>query len=248
MSSSKATKAVVVGVGAEAGLGAALCRRFAAEGRHVLVAGRTLARIERVAGAIAQTGGRATPVPVDTTDEAAVLRLFDLAMADDDSAPADLVVYNAGNNAPHDLRTMTAAFFEDAWRVCCLGGFLVGREAARRLTPLGRGTVLFTGATASLRSRPPYTAFASAKAALRAVAASMARELGPQGIHVAHVVIDGGIDGERLRHAAPQMAAQRGPGGLLDPDAIAEVYWHLHRQHPTTWSFELDLRPSKETF
>ena len=243
------TKAVVVGVGAEAGLGAALCRKFAAEGRHVLVAGRTPAKIERVVATIADAGGAATAVPVDTTSEADVVSLFDRAFTgDDDGGPADLVVYNAGNNARGNLREMPAQFFEDVWRVVCLGGFLVGREAARRLVPLGRGTVLFTGATASVRSRPPFTAFASAKAALRAVAESMAREFGPQGIHVAHVIIDGGINGEKLRNAAPQMAEQRGDDGLLDPDAIAEVYWQLHQQHPTTWSFELDLRPSKEPF
>ncbi len=243
------TKAVVVGVGAEAGLGAALCRKFAAEGRHVLVAGRTPEKIERVVASIAGAGGAATAVPVDTTSEADVVALFDRASAEDaDGGPADLVVYNAGNNARGNLTEMPAQFFEDVWRVVCLGGFLVGREAARRLVPQGRGTVLFTGATASVRSRPPFTAFASAKAALRAVAESMAREFGPQGIHVAHVIIDGGINGEKLRTAAPQMAEQRGDDGLLNPDAIAEVYWQLHRQHPTTWSFELDLRPSKEPF
>lgn len=241
-------KAVVVGVGGEPGLGAALCQRFAREGYHVLAAGRTLARLEQITEQIEQAGGRASPVQVDTTKEADVVRLFDLAMADDDGGPADLVVYNAGNNAPHDFRTMPAEFFEETWRVGCLGGFLVGREAARRLAPLGRGTVIFTGATASLRSRPPFTAFAAAKAGLRAIAQSMARELGPGGIHVAHVIIDGGINGERLKTAAPQMAEQRGDDGLLDPAGIADVYWHLHRQHPTTWSFEVDLRPFKEAF
>lgn len=241
-------KAVVVGVGGEPGLGAALCQRFAREGYHVLAAGRTLARLEPITEKIEQAGGRVSPVQVDTTKEADVVRLFDLAMADDDSGPADLVVYNAANYAPHDLRTMPAELFEETWRVCCLGGFLVGREAARRLTPLGRGTVIFTGATASLRSRPPFTAFAAAKAGLRAVAQSMAREFGPEGIHVAHVIIDGGINGERLRTEAPQMAESRGDDGLLDPAGIADVYWHLHRQHPTTWSFEVDLRPFKESF
>ncbi|MEM7021712.1 MAG: SDR family NAD(P)-dependent oxidoreductase [Pseudomonadota bacterium] len=243
-----ASKAVVIGVGPEAGLGAALCRKFAAQGHHVLVGGRTPERIEQVANTIEQRGGRATPVQVDTTREEDVIRLFDQSMAGGDSGSADLVVYNAGNNAPHDFATMPAEFFEKVWRVVCLGGFLVGREAARRLAPLGRGTVIFTGATASLRSRPPFTAFASAKAGVRAIAESMAREFGPQGIHVAHVIIDGGINGERLRSRAPQMVAERGDDGLLDPDAIAEVYWQLHLQHRTTWSFEVDLRPFKESF
>ena len=160
----------------------------------------------------------------------------------------DLVVFNAGNNARHDFRTMPAEFFEQTWRVATLGGFLVGREAARRLAPRGRGTVVFTGASASLRGRPPFTAFASAKAGLRSLAQSMAREFGPLGIHVGHVVIDGGIDGEKLNAAAPQYKIERGTDGLLNIDAIAEAYWHLHRQHPSAWTHELDLRPFKEPF
>lgn len=244
-----ASKAVVVGVGAERGLGAALCRRFAAEGHHVLVAGRTAARIEAVAATITAGGGRATPVVTDTTAEADVIALFDRAMADDDdSGPADLVVFNAGNNQRMDFREVTAEQFEAFWRVGCFAGFLVGREAARRLVALGRGTVIFTGASASLRGRPGFAQFAAAKAGLRMVAQSMAREFGPQGIHVAHVVIDGGISGERLLNRMPQAAEQRGPDGLLDIDAIAETYWQIHRQHRSAWAHEVDLRPFKESF
>ncbi len=244
-----ASKAVVVGVGAEHGLGAALCRRFAAEGHHVLVAGRTAARIEAVAATITAAGGRATPVVTDTTVEADVSALFDRAMTDDDdSGPADLVVFNAGNNQRIDFREVTAEQFEALWRVGCFAGFLVGREAARRLVPLGRGTVIFTGASASLRGRPGYAQFAAAKAGLRMVAQGMAREFGPQGIHVAHVVIDGGISGERLLSRMPQVAEQRGPDGLLEIDAIAETYWQIHRQHRSAWAHEVDLRPFKESF
>ncbi len=134
------------------------------------------------------------------------------------------------------------------WRVAAFGGFLVGREAARRLAPSGKGTIVFTGATASLRGKPPFTAFASAKAALRSLAQSMAREFGPSGIHVAHVVIDGGIDGEKLNTAVPQLKEKRGADGLLNIDAIADAYWHLHTQHPSAWTHELDLRPFKEPF
>jgi NAD(P)-dependent dehydrogenase (short-subunit alcohol dehydrogenase family) len=242
-------KAVVVGVGAERGLGAALCRRFAAEGHHVLVAGRTPEKIDRVARAIESLGGRATPVATDATCEEHVVRLFDLAMTEEDGhGPADLVVYNAGNNRRLDFREVSAETFEEFWRVGCFGGFLVGREAARRLLPLGRGTVLFTGASGSLRGRPGFAHFAAAKAGLRAVAQSMAREYGTQGLHVAHVVIDGIIDGDMIRRGRPQIVEQRGENGLLAIDAIAEAYWQIHRQHPTAWTHEIDLRPYKEPF
>ena len=191
-----APTAVVVGVGAERGLGAALCRRFAAAGYHVLVAGRTPHKIELVARTIAESGGSTEPVPTDTTREADVVRLFDRAMSPGAGRdPADLVVFNAGNNQRIDFRELSAESFEDFWRVGCFGGFLVGREAARRLVPLGRGTVIFTGASGSLRGKPGYAHFAAAKAGLRMIAQSMAREYGPQGLHVAHVVIDGGIVG-----------------------------------------------------
>jgi NAD(P)-dependent dehydrogenase (short-subunit alcohol dehydrogenase family) len=239
--------AIVVGVGSEEGLGAALSRRFAREGYSVIVSGRTESRLARVVRTIKDNGDIAEAIVADATIEADVVALFDRAEkvgAD----TLDLVVFNAGNNAPHDFRTMPAEFFEQTWRVATLGGFLVGREAARRLVPRGRGTIVFTGATASLRGRPPFTAFASAKAGLRSLAQSMAREFGPLGIHVGHVVIDGGIDGERLNTAVPQVKSQRGMDGLLNIDAIAEAYWNLHRQHPSAWTHELDLRPFKEPF
>jgi NAD(P)-dependent dehydrogenase (short-subunit alcohol dehydrogenase family) len=241
--------AVVVGVGAEQGLGAALCRRFAAEGYHVLVAGRTASTIETVARDIAAASGSAEPVQTDATSEQDVNRLFDRAMSPGVGFnPTDLVVYNAGNNQRLDFRELGADTFEQFWRVGCFGGFLVGREAARRLAPLGRGTVLFTGASASLRGKPGFAHFAAAKAGLRAIAQSMAREFGPQGIHVAHVVIDGGIKGERLLSRYPQVIGQRGEDGLLEIEAIAEAYWQIHRQARSAWSFEVDLRPYKESF
>jgi NAD(P)-dependent dehydrogenase (short-subunit alcohol dehydrogenase family) len=241
--------AIVVGVGAEQGLGAALCRRFAAEGHHVFVAGRTAGKLEAAVRTIAAAGGSAEPVVTDTTREADVVRLFDRAMdAGGGRLPPDLVVFNAGNNRRLDFRELSAETFEDFWRVGCLGGFLVGREAARRLLPLGRGTVIFTGASGSLRGKPGYAHFAAAKAGLRMIAQAMAREYGPQGLHVAHVVIDGGIDGDRLRQARPQIADERGVDGLLGIDAIAEAYWHVHRQARSAWTQELDLRPFKESF
>jgi NAD(P)-dependent dehydrogenase (short-subunit alcohol dehydrogenase family) len=238
--------AIVVGVGAEAGLGARLCTRFGREGLHVLVGGRTAERIEGVAEAIRKAGGNATAVVTDTTREADVLRIFECAEA---IAPGalEVVIFNAGNNAMVSFVDMKAEFFEDTWRVACFGGFLVGREAARRMAAQQRGTMLFTGASASLRGKPSFAAFASAKAGLRAVAQSMAREFGPQGVHVAHVVIDGGIAGERLQRFTEFVRA-KGEDGLLDLDAIADAYWMLHQQHRTAWTHELDLRPFKEPF
>lgn len=237
--------AVIVGVGAEQGLGAALCRLLASKGYHVIVAGRTPAKIDQVAETIKASGGKAEAIETDATDEAAVVRLFEHAFAPRDGIAApDFIVFNAGINRSIGFRDLTAAQFEEFWRICCFGGFLVGREAARHLVPLGRGTVIFTGASASLRGKAGYAQFAAAKAGLRMISQSMAREFGPQGLHVAHTIIDGGIDGERLRARRPDMDAS----GLLNIDAIAESYWHIHRQHPSAWTQELDLRPYKENF
>jgi NAD(P)-dependent dehydrogenase (short-subunit alcohol dehydrogenase family) len=238
--------AIVVGVGSQHGLGAALARRFAIEGHRVIVSGRTEEKIAEVVGAISDSGGKAEAFRADATVESEVVALFDFAQSS--GHVIDLVVFNAGNNVRHDFRTMPAELFEQTWRVATFGGFLVGREAARRLTPLATGTIIFTGATASLRGKPPFTAFASAKAGLRSLAQSMAREFGPSGIHVAHVVIDGGIDGDKLNTAVPQLKAQRGADGLLNIDAIAQAYWHLHAQHRSAWTHELELRPFKEPF
>jgi NAD(P)-dependent dehydrogenase (short-subunit alcohol dehydrogenase family) len=241
--------AVVVGVGAERGLGAALCRRFAAEGYYVLVAGRTPEKIARVVDAINQKGKSAESVPVDTTREDDVVRLFDRAMAPGDGRdPADLVVFNAGNNQRIDFLDLSADKFEQFWRVGCFGGFLVGREAARRLVPLGRGTIIFTGASGSLRGKPGFAHFAAAKAGLRMISQSMAREYGPLGIHVAHVVIDGGINGDRLLSRMPTLVQERGEDGLLGIDAIADTYWTIHRQQRSAWTQEVDVRPYRELF
>jgi len=241
--------AVVVGVGAKIGLGAALCRRFASEGFHVLIAGRTPGRLEPVVTAILAAGGSAEAVPMDATNEVDVVELFDRAMAPPNGREAaELIVYNAGGNQKVDFRELSAELFERFWRVGCFGGFLVGREAARRLVPRGRGAIIFTRASASLRGKPGYAQFAAAKAGLRMVAQSMAREYGPSGIHVAHVVIDGAIDGERLRNGRPEAVRERGEDGLLNIEAIAEAYWQIHRQARSAWTHEIDLRPFKEPF
>jgi NAD(P)-dependent dehydrogenase (short-subunit alcohol dehydrogenase family) len=242
-------KALVLGVGALRGIGGAVSRLFAKNGYHVLVAGRTTAKIDKVVETIRSEGGTATAVTVDGTKEEDIVRLFDKAMADDaHGAPADLLVFNMGNNAAVDFREMTAQHFEDSWRVGCFAGFLFGREAMRRLAPLGRGTVIFTGASGSLRGRPKFAAFNATKGGLRLMVQSMAREFGPQNIHVAHVIIDGGIAGDRLLSRMPDRAEKAGPDGLLRPEAIVENYWHLHKQQRSAWSHEIDLRPYKEAF
>jgi NAD(P)-dependent dehydrogenase (short-subunit alcohol dehydrogenase family) len=241
--------AIVFGVGAEQGLGAALCRRFAKEGYHVIVSGRTAARIEQVAKTIKSGGGSAEARVTDVTHEADVVAAFAHAMSPGPGLdPVDLAVYNAGNNRKVDFLELTAEMFEDFWRVCCFGGFLVGREAARNLVPLGRGTILFTGASGSMRGKPGFAHFAAAKAGLRMLSQSMARDYGPMGIHVAHAIIDGGINGDRLRRGRPEVISERGEDGLLGIEAIAEAYWHLHRQPKTAWTQEIDLRPYKEPF
>ena len=215
----------------------------------MLVAGRTPEKIAQVAKTISATGGSAEAAPVDTTREDDVIRLFDRAMSPGDGRePADVVIFNAGNNRRIDFRELSAEQFEQFWRIGCFGGFLVGREAARRLAPLGRGTIIFTGASASLRGKPGFAHFAAAKAGLRMIAQSMAREYGPLGLHVAHVVIDGGINGDRLLSRAPTLSKDRGVDGLLGIEAIADTYWNVHRQQRSAWTQEVDLRPFKETF
>ncbi len=236
----------MIGVGASQGLGAALCRRFAREGLHVAVGGRTQSKVEAVATEIEAAGGVATPVPMDATQATDVARIFDTATKL--AGIPELVVYNAGNNEFRPLLEMDDAFFEELWRLCCFGGFLTGREAARRMLASGGGSMLFTGATASIRARPPFTAFASAKAALRAVAHGMAREFGAKGLHVGHVVIDGVIGGDVVKGRFPQIIEHLGEDGVLGIDAIADAFWMLHTQDKTAWTLELDLRPYKENF
>lgn len=238
--------ALVIGVGASRGVGGAVCRRLAREGLHVVAAGRTEEKLSAIVDEIERSGGHASPVVADATTSEGVGAAFDAA--ERAGGVPELVVYNVGNNRAAPLVEMSDAFFEDLWRVGCFGGFLTGREAAKRMLPGGGGSLIFTGATASVRARPPFTAFASAKAALRAVAFGMAREFGPQGLHVAHVVIDGVIDGEQVNRRMPQLKERLGEQGMLQPDDIAEAYWMLHRQPRSAWTLELDLRPDRESF
>jgi NAD(P)-dependent dehydrogenase (short-subunit alcohol dehydrogenase family) len=236
-------KALVIGVGAEKGLGASIGTRFAREGFHVFVAGRTAQSLEQVVQQIRSAGGIATAVVADATREAEVQALFDQVCAAEGSL--DVAIYNVGNNTPGTVTEMDADYFEHAWRVCCFGGFLFGREAARRMLPLG-GSLLFTGASASLRGRAGFAAFNSAKAALRNLAQAMAKELGPKGLHVGHVVVDGGIDGDKLRKGRPEMVKKMGEERLIDLGGLADAYWFLHQQAPRAWTFELDMRSNVE--
>jgi NAD(P)-dependent dehydrogenase (short-subunit alcohol dehydrogenase family) len=243
----------IAGVGASAGLGAALARRYAQGGLAVALTGRSAERLEVVAAEIRASGGRAHALAGDISIEAEVQRLASRVQA---IGPLVAAVFNAGNAIRGGVLDLSAEAFEQTWRGGTLTGFLFAREAIRALLgnqrdeawEQGRGSLVVTGATASMRGGAKFAAFASSKAALRSLAQSLAREFGPQGIHVAHVIIDGGIDGERLRSAAPQRAASAGADGLLSPAAIAETYWQLHRQHRSAWTHELDIRPFKENF
>ena len=194
-------KAVIIGVGANQGLGSQLAKRFAAEGLHVFIAGRTLSRIQERASEIQKAGGKATAICADASDEKQVIELFK-----ETENELILAVYNAGNNFPGQIIDMDAAYFENSWKSFCYGGFLFGREAVRNMVPTGEGTIIFTGASASLRGRPNFGTFNSAKAGLRALAQAMAKEYGPQGIHVGHVVVDGAIAGEKIMNRITNFA------------------------------------------
>ncbi len=233
--------AVVMGVGPLRGLGAQLCKRFAQMGFHVLAAGRTLETLEAVVLDIDSDGGSAEPMVADATSEADVVALFDAA-----GDGLELAIYNAGNNMPGRIIEMDAQYFEDAWRVGCYGGFLFGREALRHLVPKRTGTLLFTGASASLRGRAKFGAFNSAKGALRNLAQAMAKEYGPEGVHVGHVVVDGPIGGDKIINAFPEYAEKLGEQGMISIDGIVDGFVYLYRQPPRAWTFEIDVRTAVE--
>jgi short chain dehydrogenase. len=238
--------AVIIGVGPEQGLGATLAKYFAAKGLHVYIAGRSEDKLQQVAVKIRQKGGSVSIVIADATIERDVSHLFKIAQLDGYSI--DIAAYNVDSNIPSPLLETDAETFTALWKQNCLGAFLFGKEAVNAMKGKQKGTLFFTGATASLRAKPPFTAFAAAKAGLRALAQGMAREFSPQGIHVVHTVIDGVIDGERARSQFPDYVKAKGKDGLLQLDAIAETYWAIHKQHPSAWTHELDLRPFKEPF
>ena len=230
--------AVVVGVGP--GLGFALAKRFAEAGMALAMAARHQERLDQLLAAHPLDNARS--FGCDATDPAAVEHLF--AQVEQDLGTPEVVVFNAGAFEPGSILEIKPADLERCWRIGCLGGFLVGQAAARRMVAQGHGTILFTGATASLRGGASFANLAVPKFGLRALAQCMARELGPKGIHVAHVIIDGQIHSERYAH----LAAERGADALLEPDAIAEMYYQLHAQPRSAWTLELDLRPWSEKF
>ena len=235
--------AVIIGVGPEKGLGAALCERFSALGTHVFVAGRTQSKLDAVVATIEASGGNATAHVIDCTSETQMIELFEAAVI---TGPIDVAIYNVGNNFPGRIVDMEANYFEEAWKACCFGGFLFGREAVRRMQPNQSGTILFTGASASLRGRAGFSAFNASKAALRTLAQAMAKEVGREGIHVGHVVIDGLINGEKANVNFKDYADKLGNEGMISIRGIVDAYEFLYKQPKTAFTFEVDLRTAIE--
>jgi NAD(P)-dependent dehydrogenase (short-subunit alcohol dehydrogenase family) len=235
---------VALVVGAGDATGGAIARRFAAGGYTVCATRRDVAKLQPLLEAIAAAGGRAHGYGSDARKEDEVIALVE--RIESEVGPIEVLVFNIGANVPCSVLEETARKYFKIWEMACFGGFLNGREVAKRMVGRGRGTILFTGATAGLRGSANFAAFAGAKHALRALAQSMARELGPRGVHVAHVVVDGAIDTEFIRSNFPERYALKAQDGILNPEHIAENYWTLHCQPRDAWTFELDLRPYME--
>ena len=238
-------KAVLV-VGAGDATGGAIARRFAREGLVACVTRRSADKLAPLVERIRAEGGEAHGFGSDARNEDEAVAL--VQQIEREIAPIEVAIFNIGANVRFGIAETTERVYRKVWEMGALAGFLMGREAAKAMLPRGRGTILFTGATASLRGSAGFSAFAGAKHALRALAQSMARELGPKGIHVAHIVIDGAIDTQFIAQNFPERYALQAEGGILDPDAIAENYWQLHRQQRSAWTHELDLRPWMETW
>ncbi|NMM04264.1 SDR family oxidoreductase [Paraburkholderia sp. RP-4-7] len=241
-SSEKGKVALVVGAGDATG--GAIARRFAAEGFVTCVTRRTAEKLEPLVDQIRDLGGVAHGFSSDARKEEDVVALIE--RIESEVGPIEVLVFNIGANVPCSILEETARKYFKIWEMACFAGFLNGREVAKRMVARGKGTIIFTGATAALRGSANFAAFAGAKHALRALAQSMARELGPKNIHVAHVVVDGAIDTEFIRTNFPEKYAQKEVDGIVDPKHIADNYWQLHRQTRDAWTFELDLRPYNE--
>ena len=237
-------KPVALVIGSGDALGGAIAKRFAREGLITCVTRRHADKLDALKTEIEVAGGTCYAFGSDAREEEEVIKLFTHIEAD--IGPIEVCVFNIGGNVRFGITETTARVYRKVWEMCAFAGFLAGREAARMMLPRRTGTILFTGATASLRGGVGFASFAGGKHALRALAQSMARELGPQGIHVGHVIIDGAIDTEFIRETCPERYALNSQDGILNPDHIAENYWTLHRQPRDAWTFELDLRPHME--
>lgn len=235
-------------VGAGDGVGGAIARAFSREGLEVCITrrARNIDQLEELAQSIRDDGGKAHAYGVDARSEDEMVALFD--RIEREVGPLEVVVFNIGANVRFELTETTSRVFQKVWEMACFAGFLTGREAARVMLPRGAGTILFTGASASLRGRQGFSAFSAAKQALRAVAQSAAKELGPRGIHVAHVVVDGAIDGVFARTNIPDRQERVDRDDILKPEEIASNYVWLHKQQRSAWTHELDLRPWSESW
>ena len=231
-------------IGAGDALGGAIAQRFAREGYVACVVRRDVQKLAPLVAAIEAEGGKAIAYGADARKEEQVTALY--ATIEKDVGPIEVMVFNIGANVQFSITETSAQKYFKVWEMGCMSGFLAGREAAKFMLTRGHGTILFTGATASTRGAANFAAFSGAKHGLRALAQSMARELGPQGIHVAHIVIDGAIDTEFIKNLFPERYKLKEVDGILNPAHIAENYWHLHRQPRTAWTFEMDLRPYLE--
>ena len=239
-------ESAVVVIGAGDATGGAIAKRFAREGYTACVTRRTEEALAPLVQEIEQAGGKARPFGCDARDEDQMVALFDTI--ENEVGPVEVVVFNIGANVFFPIRDTTARVYRKVWEMGAFAGFLAGREAARVMVPRHKGTIIFTGATASVRGGKGFSAFAGAKFALRALAQSMARELGPEGIHVVHPIIDGAIDTAFIRDTFPALYAKKDQDGILNPEHIADTYWMLHQQPRDAWTHEIDLRPWMETF
>ncbi|MHA6261865.1 SDR family oxidoreductase [Arenibacterium sp. CAU 1754] len=239
--------ALIVGAGDY--IGAAIAKRFAAGGFTVCLGRRNGDKLAPLIDEIAAMGGTAHGYTMDARDEDSTIEVF--KQVETDVGPIEVVIFNVGGNVHFPILDTTARVFRKVWEMACFAGFLSGREAARYMVPRGRGSIFFTGASASMRGNPGFAAFSAGKSGLRALAQSMAKELGPKNIHVAHLVIDAGVDTGFVR----DLWAKRGkdpdtlpPDTLMNPDSVGEAYWILHNQSRDAWTFEMDLRPYGETW
>ena len=246
MEESKKRPRVAVIIGAGDATGGAIARRFSREGYVTVVIRRRLEALAPLVEIIQAEGGQVHGFGCDARDEKAMIELF--KHVEDQIGDIEVVVFNIGANVRFSITETTERVYRKVWEMAALAGFLTGREAAKAMLPRNRGTIIFTGAIASLRGSSGFCAFSGAKFALRALAQSMARELGPKGIHVAHPIIDGAIDTDFIRENFPDMYARKEQDGILNPEHIAEQYWQIHCQPRDAWTHELDLRPWIETF